>query len=233
MKANISFDSTGGISNGQHRLWAIIESGMTFDFVVVYGMEIHADTDTGRQRSAFDNFCLMNNLPPVITNRKCVGTVRAMLRRKNKGRRGASNSEIEDAILYWQNYLIDMAPVLNMKAGSVWFNVALMSAYMNGVSFNDIQTFKNIYISMGSRGKVPTVELPIKALHDTIFSLPSGGSDQNMNFILTATQNALYEYINKTGSSCCISSKTPLWDYDCTFMNQSKLTNGNITAVYY
>lgn len=229
----ISFDSSGAVTNGQHRLWAISESGMAHDFVVVYGMEVSADTDTGRKREAIDNFVIMNNMPAVLIDKKVVGTARAMLRRKCKGHKGATNSEIEIAMKHWKTYLIDMAPIINTRMGTTWFNVALMCAYMNGVDFNEIQTFKALYNSMGSRGKVPAIEQPIKALYDTVANLPSKGTDQHMHFILTATQNALNEYIQRSGANYCVSSKDPIWDYDCVFMNSSNLTGGVVTNMYY
>lgn len=229
----ISFDSTGSVTNGQHRLWAICESGMTYDFVVVFGMDLNADTDTGKKRTAYENIHLMNNFPQAITNKKVVGCVMAMLRRKNKGHEGATNNEVETAMEHWKGQLVDMAHIINTNRGSTWFNVALMAAYLNGVDINEIQTFKSLYVSMWSRGKVPTIEQPIKALHDTLRSLAGGGTDQHMGFIMTATQNALNEYINRTGYNQCISSKAPIWDYDCSFLNVSQMTGAKTSDMHY
>lgn len=231
----ISFTDTGVLSNGQQRLNAIIESGMTYDFVVVFGMDIHADTDTGRTRTAFDNFCIMNNLPAKITNKKCVGLIGAMCRRKNKSRRGASNDEIQDAIFHWKKELEDMADIINTQRGTVWFNVALFSAYLNGVDITEIEAFKTSFINISnvSPNRVSFKELPVKALADQLSCLTGSGTDQNMNFVLTATQNALYEYINNTGCNMCLSSKAPIWEYSCSFLNDSKLANFQVTDSFY
>lgn len=52
----IRFDRAGRLVDGQHRLWALIETGKTFDFVVVRDVDsaAMATMDTGKARSASD-----------------------------------------------------------------------------------------------------------------------------------------------------------------------------------
>jgi hypothetical protein len=52
----IAFDWNGNLMNGQHRLWALIESEQTLTFLVVRGLhpEAFKITDTGKSRSAND-----------------------------------------------------------------------------------------------------------------------------------------------------------------------------------
>lgn len=53
----ICFYQDGDIADGQHRLWAIIESGTTQEFAVVYGLrrEDGLNIDTGMPRTLVDN----------------------------------------------------------------------------------------------------------------------------------------------------------------------------------
>jgi len=55
--ANIIFYEDGDIADGQHRLWAIVESGTPQDFWVVrdFPKEAALNVDTGAIRTAIDN----------------------------------------------------------------------------------------------------------------------------------------------------------------------------------
>ncbi len=54
---SIIFDNTGRLLDGQHRLWACVESNTTFESVVVTGAdpEVFTTIDQGRHRSAGDH----------------------------------------------------------------------------------------------------------------------------------------------------------------------------------
>jgi hypothetical protein len=56
----IAFDKDGVLIDGQHRLWAVIESGVTVPMVVSHGFELGVQTviDTHRPRSAADRITL-------------------------------------------------------------------------------------------------------------------------------------------------------------------------------
>jgi hypothetical protein len=56
----ITFDINGTLQNGQHRLWAVIESGATIEAFVGYDFPPDAQDvmDTGRKRSASDMLAL-------------------------------------------------------------------------------------------------------------------------------------------------------------------------------
>jgi hypothetical protein len=61
----IHFDSQGRLRNGQHRMWAILESGRTLEFLIVRGAteeEIDA-IDTGTKRSPGDVITLRHGTP--------------------------------------------------------------------------------------------------------------------------------------------------------------------------
>lgn len=53
----ISFFEDGDVADGQHRLWAIVESGVTIQFLVLRGLprEAGLNIDTGLGRSVVDN----------------------------------------------------------------------------------------------------------------------------------------------------------------------------------
>lgn len=65
----IVFYENGDIADGQHRLWAIVESNMTQRFFVMHGLSKEAglNVDTGLGRSLVDN-ARISGINPDITN---------------------------------------------------------------------------------------------------------------------------------------------------------------------
>jgi len=60
----IRLNSEGLMIDGQHRMWAIIESGRSFNFVVIRGVENHTQMilDTGRQRTLRDQLNIIGEV---------------------------------------------------------------------------------------------------------------------------------------------------------------------------
>ena len=63
--ATIRFDTDGNILDGQHRLWAVIESGLSIDTFVVHGLDSDAFAviDTGIIRTKADVLSRLNLTP--------------------------------------------------------------------------------------------------------------------------------------------------------------------------
>ena len=63
--ATIRFDTEGNILDGQHRLWAVIESGLSIDTFVVLGLEsdVFAVIDTGIVRTGADVLSRLDMTP--------------------------------------------------------------------------------------------------------------------------------------------------------------------------
>lgn len=226
----ITFDSEGILTNGQNRLEAIIASGTVQRFAVALNIEAFADMDTGAKRSAYDLICMTNRGHATTQNRKVVGCVQAMVRRKLKRGYKATNQEIVDVYDAWQPHLIQMASVLDTRIGDVSMNCALMAAYLNGVPYYYIDEFKIEYIKDNST--VPS-HAPILALRDFCRNLQGQGTDQLMSTKYNATQWALQEFINGTGATQVPYGITgSIWEYDVTFLN--KAPNGtSVTARYF
>lgn len=226
----ITFDSNGILTNGQNRLFSIIRSGKTERFAVAVGVDAFADMDTGAKRTAYDLICMCQLGDATTQNRKVVGCVQAMVRRKLKRGNKASNQEIVDVYMQWQPHLKQMVSVLDTRIGDVSMNCALMAAYMNGIPYSVIEEFKIEYIKENSK---LSVHAPILALRDFCRNLQGQGTDQLMSTKYNATQWALDEFMNGTCSNQVpygISSS--IWEYDVTFLN--KAPNGtSVTARYF
>lgn len=83
----IRFDNTGKLIDGQHRLWAIIESGTTQKFIVMRNLDPRAfvTIDTGKTRSFGD---ILSIEYPSMKSVHHIASVTSMLWRWHQGVRG-------------------------------------------------------------------------------------------------------------------------------------------------
>lgn len=85
----IRFDKAGAMIDGQHRMWAIVETELTFSFLVIRGVDIAAmaTMDTGKSRSVSDIIGLYDQQAKDLTNLAACTTI---VYRWEAGIRGAS-----------------------------------------------------------------------------------------------------------------------------------------------
>lgn len=83
----IRFDNTGKLIDGQHRLWAIIESGTTQEFIILRGLDPRAfiTIDTGKSRSFGD---VLSIEYPNLKSVHNIAAVTAIVWRWEQGHRG-------------------------------------------------------------------------------------------------------------------------------------------------
>lgn len=101
----IRIDDNGALIDGQHRLWAIIETGMRFDFLVVRGVgsETMQIIDTGRQRKLVD-YLRMNNEAEPVSLAGAIGLYTTWLRSQvltRSGGRGTTKYQVQHTIPEW------------------------------------------------------------------------------------------------------------------------------------
>lgn len=90
--APIVFYDNGDIADGQHRLWAIVESGKQQSFYVVRGLprEAGLNIDTGLGRSLVDN-ARISGIDPDLSN-ELIALTRAIEEGQRSSMKGISNS---------------------------------------------------------------------------------------------------------------------------------------------
>lgn len=82
----ISFDTNGQLLDGQHRLWAIVESDCTVPFLVVTGVEPTSAYDCGLQRTMPDRLLLSGtNLPTAMLTTNGVAIIKGCMAIVNVG----------------------------------------------------------------------------------------------------------------------------------------------------
>jgi len=107
----IKFDRHGRLVDGQHRLFAIIHTGITQTFVVIWGVESDAMTtlDTGKSRNRAD---VLKIHDPTIVDVNNVAAATTIMLRWHKGARNNNlrNEYVanDEAVLFYDEYKDDI-----------------------------------------------------------------------------------------------------------------------------
>lgn len=121
----IVIDNTGRLMDGQHRLWACIESKTPFETVIVQGVapETFATIDTGAKRSSADVLHIAGITKNVTTVAAaaviCIEYRRGILRRRGNGK-GGSPVTRPDVLDYVEKNPILQTWVERARGSSTW-----------------------------------------------------------------------------------------------------------------
>lgn len=77
---SICFDAENKLTNGQHRLTAVVASNTSQYFNVMTGISHNVNMDRGIQRSTADNVKMFTDLPGICANHTVVSTVNYILK---------------------------------------------------------------------------------------------------------------------------------------------------------
>jgi len=126
----IRIDAEGNLLNGQHRLTAIIESGLTFPFFLISGLRSDSFKvmDTGARRSASDVLSIVG-----VKNAAQAGTITKFVHGIKSGKFGASIVKIDNRSLS-NTDLIDYYFSLPNIADSISICGTLKSHFQHAVS---------------------------------------------------------------------------------------------------
>lgn len=229
----ITFDEDGFLTNGQHRLYGVIESGVTCSFIVCFGVPFIPDMDTGRKRSLLDNIKLFSyGIDEHLHTANIISVCRNACRYMSKTGR-VSYDEIIDFMLHYQQQLLDLQDIIGGKYGSCWHRTALLMSYIgtpsNNVTYsgtivkptlNQIKEFYSVFVADLSNAPQHNPIRAVKTTTGELFASGYGGSDAHRKEIISITQDALCQFINRTCSNV-LDKYIPesLYVYDMNFLN--------------
>lgn len=151
----IVFDSDGYLRNGQHRLSAIVESGVSVTILVIWGVppEECDIYDRGRIRSTLDSVILSERVDERLRYSNVIGAVK-LLALEATGRMRCSDFEVEDFILKYTDEFIQAREATNnthkkgkLNTCSSLYLAAYFTAIRNGVSQDTLKKFSEIFVS--------------------------------------------------------------------------------------
>lgn len=172
----IAVDTKGKLSNGQHRLNAVIASGKSARFLFAFGIDNHSEMDRGKARNIKDNISTDESFSNEIRESKDIQQIATVVvRLLNNGK--ATTDDVKDILRKYGDDLLKLKGEglfrgpsgLNSRAVSA----ALFVAYENGVELDLLKRLRNVLTS----GIINTEkDIPIIALRDKLIALKGGGS---------------------------------------------------------
>lgn len=171
----ITFDNNVELSNGQHRLKAVIMSGTPVEFLFAFGIDNHSEMDRGKARNIKDNISTDKSFSQDIRESTDIQQIATVLVRLLNGGR-ASTDDVKDILKLYGDDLLKLrdeglfkgSHCLNAKSVSA----ALFVAYKNGVELDLLKRLRNILTS----GLISEqTDVPIIALRDKLLTLKGGG----------------------------------------------------------
>lgn len=108
----ITIDDSGNLTNGQHRLMAVVQSGVAVDMIVIYGIPFSATKDIGTPRNIADNIRMQYGL--VSVDRKVVGNLNMIAYYAGFCSK-LSPSEYVNLYKYFEEYLLIVKNIPNQS----------------------------------------------------------------------------------------------------------------------
>lgn len=150
----ISIDANGVLKDGQHRLTAIVQSGIGIHTWVCRNVSSDGIYDNNRKRSNSDQISIMRaDFDSVYKSSRYIGVARAIIAKNTNGqfRRVVTPKEIID---FTEQHKKDLDGFfLNIPQSSIAkislavVHLALFMAYMDGVDIGDILDFYDVLCS--------------------------------------------------------------------------------------
>lgn len=213
--SSLSLDSNNILRDGQHRLLAIVMSGVSVHMWVCRNVSSDGIYDNNRKRSNADQITIMrSDFDNVYKSSRYISVARAIItHNSNNSRRAVTPKELidftdlhkEDLDGFFLN--IPQASVAKISLAVV--HLALFMAYMDDVDIEDIIQFYDILCSgMSTRPE----EFPIIAYRNYLKDAYSGSIFTTSNEIARC-QYALKKYLTKSCTKRTMSPKELIYPF--------------------
>jgi hypothetical protein len=230
----ICFDMDGHLTNAQHRLLGVVQSGVSCEFIVAFGIEFSPDMDGGLKRSLLDNIKKYGyGLHVDLHNSRVISVAQNCCRYMSKTSH-CSNDEVIEFMKHYEQELLDCLDIITSQYGSTWHRTAVFMMYIGQPdlsvkysggtpikpTLNECKEFYSVYISDSSTAPKHN---PIRAIHvatGELFASGFGGADAHKREIISIVQDAMNQFISGTCSNALEKyTSTNMYKYDMSFLN--------------
>lgn len=211
--SSISIDSNGVLRDGQHRLAAIVKSGIGIHTWVCRNVSSDGIYDNNRKRSNSDQILIMRpDFDNVYKSTRYISIARAIIcHGERDNRRKVTPKEIID---FTDKHKEELDPFfLNLPQSTVSkislavVHLSLFLAFLNGVNMEDILDFYEVLCSGMS---VRPEEHPIIAYRNY---LKDAGSVTTTDIEISRCQYALKKYLSGSCNKRSIAPKSLIWNF--------------------
>lgn len=210
----ISIDENGYLRDGQHRLTAIVKSGVAVRMWVCRNVSSDGIYDNGRKRSTVDQIMIArSDFEAVYRTTRYISVARALMTNKeHTKRRTVTPKEIIDftennkALLDGFFLNIDQSTIPKISLGVV--HLAMFLAYAANVSIEDIEQFYDI---LKTGMATSAEEHPIIAYRNYLKEY--GGSPTTTIMETARCQYAIKKYLTKSCTKRSIAPKELIYPF--------------------
>lgn len=173
----ISISEDGVLTNGQHRLLAVVKANKPITVLFAVGVDNHSEMDRGKQRSIADNVGLSERLAshPIAEHKDLHKFAASLVRLINKGK--ADTHQVEDLLEVLGDKLIVAKEIGLLKGtgrtATASVKAAFFVAYLNGADITMLIRIKEVLKTGVGYGDK---ESPIIGLRDYLAGAKGGGA---------------------------------------------------------
>lgn len=201
----IAFDEDGHLIDGQHRLTAIVFSGVSCKMTVTTGVprECMFAVDNGAARDVRD-FIAINNLfdgDVAFRQNSTVGVIRQLIHFGYNSGMNVTNAEILKVLSHYANEV----KAIYEKSGSTTsmitapIRAAALAAVINGENIDDIGLFFQVYAKGDTSGCFGCNTPAAFNLSRTVLKAKANKMSINKGKLYSMAQNAIYQFIRGDG----------------------------------
>lgn len=197
----IAFDEAGNLLDGQHRLTAVVLSGVTIQSMVTRDLPQQAarSIDTQATRNYNDSHVFDNkDRPAIFKNTRAQAAVRGLCRFAYKQHYQLINSQVDSLMAAWRDKLeaLDRAAMRRTRNAGATINAAMLAALLNGEDEADIFSFYSVYMlgdTKYSEGR--NIQAPFR-LANAVMKEKEKFGRLNRERMHNIAQNAVWQYIH-------------------------------------
>lgn len=223
----LTFNSLGILTNGQHRLQAIVKSNLPSDYFIAFNVDHSMGMDNGKSRTLTDNLVLFESCHPLLKNDKIIHqSIRAMLF-INKGVYDAMYIPPNNIVKLLNIYEKELIDLLNAgiffrswrsRSSQSIILASFILAYLNKVPLDNLIRIRQV---LNSGIIESNLDYPIIALRDKLYTFIGSGR-QIETLRATCTQHCIQSIEKENISNNCRAGKF-FYTYDFTSDLESKL----------
>jgi hypothetical protein len=220
----IGFFVDGTLADGQHRLEAIVESGLTQLVLVVTGISIDAAMaiDDLRVRSESDRLKIGGSNDDQIRDRVAIIRAISEVTRSKDQNATLLTEEVAEILDAFQNELTFVLSVLPKKSKGISHSGvrgAMFAAVLNSVDRDKLKRFGEILATGTDAEKNESAAI---RLRDYLLTANTTGGSSARKQIFLRTQRALKAFIDGHGITKLYVPEIPIWTCDFLFPEGEK-----------
>lgn len=211
----ISFNKSGLLVNGQHRLNAIILADVPVTMWIRRGVGDHVVFDSGRNRQMTDYMKIEHpDLPSYYHNNKVLSMIKFLvISTRGETRARMSQHECEDFIAQHRDDLDTFFSVINPHTVAPKITItlnflSLFMAYKAGVDLSELSRFWTVLTSGMSEGPK---DFPVIAYRNYLLNRDSTAHVDVTE--IKKCQGAIKKYLTSSGLKRVYEPKELIWDY--------------------